>query len=173
MIIASVVRRKNSRDIVATVTLPIEGNIEGVFDYVTGEGVLPEVLTGFGLLPAVSRTSGNTGPWDRPGSIRTVHLADDSTSREQVTAFKRPGHFAYRTSEYTFAADFFASSATGEWWFEEATGGTSVRWAYTFHARSRWKSLLLMLFMHTQWLGYMRVCANNLRMHFEGVYKDD
>ena len=46
--------------------------------FVTAEDVLPKVLTGYGLLPAVVRTSGNTGPWDHPQSVRTVHRSPEA-----------------------------------------------------------------------------------------------
>jgi hypothetical protein len=81
----------------ATMEIDVAAAIEVVFDFVSAEDVLPKVLTGCGLLPPVERTSGNTGPWDRPGSSRTVHLADGNTAREEVTAYARPTYFAYRT----------------------------------------------------------------------------
>ena len=63
----------------ATMEIDVAAAIELVFDFVSAEDVLPKVLTGYGLLPPVERTSGNTGPWDRPGSSRTVHLADGNS----------------------------------------------------------------------------------------------
>jgi hypothetical protein len=79
----------------------IEGGLADVFDFVGAEDVLPKVLTGYGMLPAVVRTSGNTGPWDKPGSNRLVHLKDGTTAREEVTAYRRPEYFAYKSSEFT------------------------------------------------------------------------
>jgi len=84
------VRRIGTVQIAATLEARIAAAALLVFDFVAAEEVLPKVLTGYGLLPAVVRTSGNTGPWDQPGSARTVHLADGSTAREQVTAYERP-----------------------------------------------------------------------------------
>lgn len=122
--------------------------------------------TGYGLLPAVVRTSGNTGPWDRPRSARTVHLADGSTARERVTAYERPVYFAYRTSDHTFALRHFASFAEGQWWFEDDGSGTRVRWTYTFSAEN-WLALVpLALFVRTQWVGYMRTCIRNVQHQF-------
>ena len=164
--IQGIVRRVGKTEISATVEVAILARREPVFDFVTAEDVLPKVLTGYGLLPAVLRTSGNTGPWDRQGSARTVHLADGTTAREEVTAYERPRYFAYRTSDYTFALRYIAKFAEGRWWFEDDANGTRVRWTYTFHGKGRLRSILLVLFVKTQWVGYMRTCIRNVQNHF-------
>ena len=153
------------RNVLVDQTMTIPTRRETVFDFITAEDVLPKVLTGYGLLPAVVRTSGNTGPWDRPGSARTVHLADGTTAREQVTAYERPKHFAYRTSDYAFALRYLARLAQGQWWFEDDPNGTKVRWTYTFHAKGRLTSIPLRMFAKTQWVGYMRACIRNVQNH--------
>ena len=159
--------KKTGKKVAATLEIDIKAPVEAIFDFVAAEDVLPKVLTGYGLLPAVVRTSGNTGAWDKPGSSRTVHLADNSTSREQVTDYKRPGYFAYRTSDYTFALRHLATSAEGQWWFEERQGQTHIRWTYTFTAKGAVTAILLLLFVKSQWTGYMRVCLDNTRRHFD------
>ena len=68
----------------------ISGSPEAVFAFITAEDVLPKVLTGYGPLPAVVRTSGHTGNWDIPGSARVVHLADGTSVREQLTHYVSP-----------------------------------------------------------------------------------
>lgn len=158
---------KKGRQIAATLQTDITAPAEAVFDFVAAEDVLPKVLTGYSLLPAVVRTSGNTGPWDKPGSSRTVHLADSTTSREEVTDYKRPGFFSYRTSDYTFALKYLATSAEGQWWFEERQGETHIRWTYTFTAKGAVTAILLLLFVKSQWTGYMRVCLENTQRHFK------
>lgn len=158
--------KKTGNKVAATLETDIKAPVEDIFDFVAAEDVLPKVLTGYGLLPAVVRTSGNTGPWDKPGSSRTVHLADKTTSREEVTDYKRPGYFAYRTSDYTFALKYLATSAEGQWWFEERQGQTHIRWTYTFTAKGAVTAILLLLFVKSQWSGYMRVCLENTRQHF-------
>lgn len=159
--------KRVGRQVVTTLHTAISAPIGAVFDFVAAEDVLPRVLTGYGLLPAVDFTSGNTGPWDRPGSSRTVHLADKTTSREEVTAYRRPGYFAYRTSDYTFALKYLARSADGQWWFDESGRQTNVRWTYTFEARGPITALLLQVFARFQWAGYMRVCLQNTHAHFD------
>jgi len=149
----------------ATMEIDVAAAIEPVFDFVSAEDVLPKVLTGYGLLPPVDRTSGNTGPWDRPGSSRTVHLADGNTAREEVTAYVRPTYFAYRTDNYTFALKFIATGAKGQWWFNADSEVTHIKWSYEFTAKGRVTAVLLSLFVRTQWAGYMRVCLENTRRY--------
>ena len=158
--------RKAGKKVAATMDTDIAAPIQRVFDFVAAEDVLPKVLTGYGMLPAVVRTSGNTGPWDTPGSSRTVHLADSTTSREEVTDYARPEYFAYRTSNYTFALKYLATSAEGQWWFEERQGQTHIRWTYTFTANGAITAIPLWFFVRLQWAGYMRACLENTRRHF-------
>jgi hypothetical protein len=119
--------------------------------------VLPKILTGYGLVPGVASTSDISGPWDRPGSHRIVHLLDGSTVNEGITAYDRPSYFAYRVSNPSFALKHLMTEARGQFWFAPAKGGTSVTWIYTFQAKNHLAKLPLMLFVKTQWKGYMDV----------------
>lgn len=152
---------REGRKITSTVETLIHAKIEDVFDFEVGEDVLPKVLTGYGLIPAVVATSGNTGPWNTPGSARTVHLKGGDTAREEVTDWLRPSYFAYRTSDFTFALKYLATEARGQWWFEDRDGRTHVRWTYTFTPKGRIRGLLLRMFARTQWAGLMRLCMRN------------
>jgi Polyketide cyclase / dehydrase and lipid transport len=118
---------------------------------------LRDILLGYGPLPAVVRTTGQTGPWEQPGSRRTVHLADGNTAQEEVTACEPPHYFAYRVSGFTNILRHFTSGAEGQWWFEEAGDSTEVKWSYTFHARSVLTGVLLFPIAKLLWNGYMRV----------------
>jgi hypothetical protein len=146
----------------------VAGEIEEVFDFVAGEGVLPKILTGYGILPAVVSTSEVSGPWDRPGSHRIVHFADGSTAREALTAHDRPGHFAYRVSDPSFALKYLMTDARGEWWLKRTRGGTSITWTYSFRAKNRFAKLALALFVRSQWRGYMDVCLAHVVKEFGG-----
>ncbi len=144
----------------------VSAGSEAAFDFVAAEDVLPKVLTGYGLLPAVVATSGNTGSWSEPGSRRIVHLADGSTAREEVTRYDRPGHFAYRVSDPTFALRHLMDEARGEWWFDPVEGGgTRIRWTYSFRPRNALAALPLALFARTQWASYMDACMDNVVRH--------
>ena len=123
------------------------------------------MLTGYGLLRAVVLTPGNTGPWDRPQSVRRASGGWQYRPRTS-DGVHAPKYFAYRTSDYTFALRYIAKFAEGQWWFEYDPNGTKVRWTYTFHAKGWLTSMLLWMFTKTQWVGYMRVCTRNVRNHF-------
>jgi len=140
----------------------IPGSPEAVFRFIAAEDVLPKVLTGYGPLPAVVRTSENTGPWDRPGSARLIHLADGSTVREQVTDFDSPRYFAYRVWDFgNPIIKRLAEEARGEWTFVSAPGGTLVTWTYTFTAKSNLTAVPLSGITQLLWRGYMDVCLEN------------
>jgi Polyketide cyclase / dehydrase and lipid transport len=140
----------------------IPGTPEEVFSFIAAEDVLPKVLTGYGPLPAVVRTSENTGPWDRPGSARRIHLADGTTVREQVTDHDGPRFFAYRVWDFgNPIVRTLANEARGEWTFSTATGGTQVTWTYTFTAKSSLAAVPLSGIAQWLWRGYMDVCLDN------------
>ncbi|MER9972206.1 hypothetical protein, partial [Mesorhizobium sp. M0060] len=42
------------------------------------------------------------------------------------------------------------------------SGGTRVKWTYTFQAKNRLTKFLLTLFVKSQWKGYMDVCLANV-----------
>ncbi|MFK4003359.1 SRPBCC family protein [Qipengyuania sp. NPDC077563] len=157
---------RDPNDVAVTRETLVPGATRDVFDFVAAENVLPKILTGYGLLPGISHTSDITGPWDQPGSRRTVHLLDGSHVQEGVTHYDRPQYFAYRVSDPSFALKHLMIEARGEFWFAEADHGTEVRWTYTFRARNRLAKVPLRLFVSTQWKGYMDVCMTNIIAHF-------
>jgi hypothetical protein len=120
---------------------------------------LPDILTGYGPVPAVVATSDQSGPWDVVGSSRTVHLADGSTATEQVTACATPSYFAYTVSGFTNPVRLLARAAHGQWWFDVAADdpdATEVRWTYAFEARSRVAAAALAPVVRFAWRGFMR-----------------
>lgn len=151
----------HSYRITASIDAVIDARIEDVFDFEVAEDVLPKVLTGYGLIPPIVGTSGNTAPWDQPGAVRTVHLKGGATAREEVTDWVRPSYFAYRSTDFTFSLKHLATKAEGQWWFEERDGRTHVRWTYTFTAKGPISAVLLQVFARTQWAGLMRRCMQN------------
>lgn len=121
---------------------------------------LSDILLGYGPLPRVVATTDQTGPWDRPGSKRTVHLADGTTALEEVTDCEYPAYFAYRVSNFTNMLRFLVRDARGQWWFTKGSNATRVAWTYTFNARSPLAGLLLFPIVKLLWRGYMRVAIN-------------
>lgn len=158
---ANPIKQTHGQTVMSSVEAVIDAKLADVFDFVVAADVLPRVLTGYGLIPAVVRASDYTAPWDVPGATRTVHLKGGDTAREEVTDWVRPSYFAYRTSHFTFALKYLATEARGQWWFEERDGKTHVRWTYTFTAKGPIRVLVLNLFATTQWAGLMRVCIQN------------
>ena len=100
-----------SHEVSITRQVLIPGAPQAFFEFIAAEDVLPKVLTGYGPLTAVVKTSENTGPWTVAGSARLIHLADGSTVREQVRHFKRSKRFAYWVWE--FGNPIISSLATG------------------------------------------------------------
>jgi hypothetical protein len=58
------------------------------------------------------------------------------------------------------------AEARGQFSFAQAEGGTRLKWTYTFSAKNRFAKLPLILFVKTQWKGYMDVCVANVVKHF-------
>lgn len=159
-------RRDAGFEIAVTREVFVPRAIHDVFDFVAAEDVLPKVLTGYGLVPGVAFTSDVSGPWDRPGSHRIVHLIDGSTAAEGLIHYERPSYFAYRVSNPSFALKHLMTEARGQFWFRAADSGTKLRWTYTFRAKNWLTKLPLTLFVKTQWKGYMDVCLTNVVNYF-------
>ncbi|WP_437980388.1 SRPBCC family protein [Sorangium sp. So ce117] len=113
--------------------------VPGVFDT-----ELHTVLrAGYGF-PGAEWTSGTTGPWDVPGSYRTIHLTDGSTVREEVVAADAPDYFSYAVTNFTNPIlRWLVKEARGQWWFTDDGAGTKVKWLYEFEGTSALATLLL------------------------------
>ena len=143
-------------NVATTVSIRIASAREPLFDWFIPIE-LSRILTGWGPVPAVVATSEQSGPWDTPGSRRTVHLADGSTAHERVTACERPASFGYTVYGFSGPVRHVAVEGRGQWWFEAAgAGATDVRWTYTFQARSRAAALLLTPVVKVAWRSFMR-----------------
>ncbi len=151
-----------AHEVAITRTIIIAEKPEVIFKFIAAEDVLPKVLTGYGPLPAVLRTSENTGPWTTPGSARLIHLADKSTVREQLTHYEPSQRFAYRVWEFgNPIIRSLATEARGEWTFTNVPEGTRVTWTYTFTAKNAATALPLSGITQLLWRGYMNVCLEN------------
>ncbi|MDT0684189.1 SRPBCC family protein [Roseicyclus sp. F158] len=156
-------------DVAVTLQALIPAAQDDVFRFVSAEDVLPKILTGYGLVPGVVSTSDVSGPWDRPGVHRVVHLADGSTVDEAVTTYDRPSYFSYRVSNPSFALKHLMTDARGEFRFVPEGADTHLTWTYTFRAKDDIRKLPLALFVRSQWRGYMDVCMRNIGTHFAGT----
>jgi hypothetical protein len=148
--------------VATTVSVRVDAAREPLFDWFIPIE-LPRILTGWGPVPAVVATSDQSGPWDTPGSRRTVQLADGSTAHERVTLCERPAAFGYTVDGFSGPVRHVATEGRGQWWFDAAgAGATDVRWTYTFQARSRAAALLLTPVVKIAWRGFMRRALHQL-----------
>ena len=134
--------------------------IERAFDVVVAEDVLPKVLRRWGPIPAVASTRDLSGPWDTPGSARTVVLSDGSTARETLRVWERPHRFEYRVDRLTSPLGRLIHHAMGSWEFDHRGNGSSFSWTYSFHPRSFAATVPLQLLVRTAWARYMAQCAD-------------
>jgi hypothetical protein len=148
--------------VATTVSVRVAAAREPLFDWFIGIE-LPRILTGWGPVPAVVSTTDQSGPWDTPGSRRTVHLSDGSTAHERVTACERPASFGYTVDGFSGPVRHLADEGRGQWRFAAAgADATDVRWTYTFQARSPAAALLLTPVVKIAWRGFMRRALNQL-----------
>ncbi len=118
---------------------------------------LHTVLHDAAFLPGVVRTTGTSGPWDVPGSYRTIHLTDGNTVREQVTAADTPDYFAYLVSEFSSSMiRLMVKEARGQWRFTDEGKGTQIQWTYTAVARAWWAMPVLFPVIKILWNRYMK-----------------
>jgi hypothetical protein len=144
------------RATVAIVETTIEASPEVTFEHIVPID-LPSIFTGYGPLPAVTKTRDQSGDWDAAGRNRTVEFSDGSSARESLTGYEYPNRFTYRIDRFTGVLRFLASEALGEWTFERMPGSNStrVRWSYEFVSRSKFLEPLVGLFTQKLWRGYM------------------
>jgi hypothetical protein len=144
-----------------TVVRELPVAVERTFDVVVAEDVLPHVLHRWGPVPAVTGTRDLTGPWDTPGSERTVVLDDGRTAHETVLLWQRPSRFEYRVDRIEGPLGRAVDHAIGSWWFDPVAGGGSrFRWTYTFHGSGAWAAPALWVIARTAWARYMHQCAD-------------
>jgi hypothetical protein len=130
--------------------------VERLFDVLVAEDVLPKILRRWGPVPAVVGTRDLSGPWNTPGSQRTVVLGDGSTAREEVLEWERPAHFRYRVDSFTSPLGRMVDHAIGDFRFEP---GSAFTWTYAFAPR-RGCGLLVRSFVRLAWSRYMSQCAD-------------
>jgi len=133
--------------------------VERIFDVVVAEDVLPKFLHRWGPVPGVTGTAELTGPWDTPGSERTVLLEDGSSAHEQVLTWERPGRFEYRVDRLSNPLGRLVDHALGSWEFSATGRGSRFVWTYSFTSPRRLSAAPLRLFTATAWARYMDQCA--------------
>ena len=137
-----------------TVTATARAGLERAFDAIAPID-LSLIFTGFGPLPAVRGVREQTGEWNHVGAARIVELSDGSEAREEITAFERPDHFAYRVGPFTGPFRRLVRAADGAWWFSEGGSGTEIRWTYAF-LPARFATPAVRLVVAPLWRAYAR-----------------
>ena len=118
---------------------------------------LETVLRDAPLVPGVAKTTDTTGPWDKAGSTRIVHLTDGSTVRETVTTATAPDYFAYRLTEFSNPMiRGLVKEARGQWWFTDSGSGLQAKWTYTAESKNALGVFVLYPFIKILWHRYMK-----------------
>jgi hypothetical protein len=129
---------------------------------------LETVLRDAAFLPGVARTTDTTGPWDKPGSTRIVHLTDGTTVRETVTSATAPDYFAYRLTEFSSAMiRMLVKEARGQWWFTDNGPGLQAKWTYTAVSKNPIATLMLYPVIKILWNRYMKAAMKATRQRAE------
>jgi hypothetical protein len=129
---------------------------------------LDTVLRDEAGLPGVTRTTGTTGPWDRAGSTRIVHLSDATFCRETVKVATAPDYFAYRLTEFSSRLiRMLVREANGQWWFTDDGAGTHAKWTYTAEGRSILAMPMLVPVIKILWNRYMSTSMKHIKARAE------
>lgn len=116
----------------ATVDGVAKASLERTFDIatpLTPVGFYPK----FGPLPATIEVRDQTGNWDAPGQTRQLILSDGGYVIEHLRVVERPSRIGYELSDFQKLFGRLVSGASAEWEFTAVSGGTRIRWTYTFH----------------------------------------
>lgn len=122
---------------------------------------LETVLRDAAFMPGVSKTTGTTGPWDKPGSTRVVHLTDGTSCRETVTSATAPDYFAYKLTEFSNPLiRILVKEARGQWWFTDEGQGLHAKWTYTAETKNPFGAILVAPVIKILWHRYMQAAMN-------------
>lgn len=116
---------------------------------------LTVVFKAWGPFPSVDGVTGQTGPWDTPGTCRRPRLGDGSTVVERLTEYTAPHSFAYELREFTGRLRHAVDHIRGEWTMTPDGSGTLVRWTYAFYPRAG-RGWLVRMVLAPLWRAYAR-----------------
>lgn len=129
---------------------------------------LETVLRDAALMPGVKNTTDTTGPWDKAGSTRIVHLTDGNTVRETVVTATAPDYFAYRLTEFSNPMiRAVCRDARGQWWFTDSGSGLQAKWTYTAESTNPLTWLLLYPVIKILWHRYMQAAMRATKQRAE------
>jgi hypothetical protein len=129
---------------------------------------LETVLRDAAFIAGVTKTTDTTGPWDKAGSTRIVHLTDGNTVRETVTAATAPDYFAYHLTEFSNPMiRLFVKEARGQWWFTDSGTGVHAKWTYTADSRNLLSALFIFPVIRILWHRYMQAAIKVTKQRAE------
>jgi hypothetical protein len=115
----------------------------------------------YGPIPPIRRTT-QDGEWDSVGQVRTVHLADGGSMREELKTVDPPREFTYQLTDVTGPMKPLAESVDGTWHFDPRGTGCQITWTWVIHPRSAIVGRLVLPVFARLWNGYARRALDNL-----------
>ena len=120
------------------------------------------------FISGVSKTADTSGPWDVPGSQRTLHFTDGNSAREEVTAADAPDYFAYVVTEFTDPLiRRLVREVREQWSFTDEGTGTRAKWTAAFEAKSILAVLPLLPMVKIFWRRAMKGAMRNTKERAE------
>jgi len=143
-----------ARGVAATAEALVAGTLAEVFDAIVS--VDPAAFyPRFGLLPAVTSVSDQTGPFSQTGSQRKLHLSDGGSVVEEVVQIDVPRFHSYQLTGFQKLFGRLVRTARADWVFSPDPRGVRIRWTYTFYAL-RGRGLVVAPIVLILWGAYMR-----------------
>lgn len=114
----------------------------------------------YGPIPPIKGTD-QDGVWGTAGQVRTIHLADGGSMREELVAVDAPHEFRYEITGVTGPMKPLAARIEGSWAFVEVGTGCRITWSWVIHPASSAAALALPVFGRL-WKGYARRALDHL-----------
>lgn len=114
----------------------------------------------FGPIPPISHTT-QDGVWATLGQVRTVHLADGGSMREELTIVDPPHVFGYELTEVTGPMAPLVTRVEGTWTFEPVGTGSRITWSWTVYPKGAVGRAAMPVFARF-WNGYARRSLDRL-----------
>lgn len=150
-----------------TLPMPLERIFSkrfGPIPATTGTTRLPDAGADAAAAAAVGHAE---TPWGAVGQVRTVHLADGGSVREELTIVDPPRVFGYELTQLTGPLKPLASRIEGSWAFAPIGSGCTITWSWTVHPAGTLGAAAMPVFGRV-WNGFARRALRRL----EGLLLD-
>lgn len=123
----------------------------------------------FGPIPPIVRTEqDDDDAWGTIDQVRTIHLGDGGSMREQLTVVDAPNEFGYRITGITGPMKGLADHIDGLWSFEPVGTGSRISWTWTIHPKYAASAVVLPVFGKI-WQAYARRSLDRLEVLLLGA----